>query len=249
MTPKVSIIIPFYNCRYIDRAIESALHQTYKNCEVVVVDDGSTQHVDRITPYKGEITYIRKQNGGTASALNQGILHATGDYFSWLSSDDLYHPEKVKQQLQFILKHDAIISYGNYHLIDERDRTTSSSVGVGFTDKWHFLRRMISGCVINGCTVMAKIDALKAVGLFDESLFYTHDYELWLRLIPKYDFHYFPDALVFYRIHGNMGSKIHKKAIGYEINTVKRKHRKQMRKLINVITKEKRIMYKKANQS
>ncbi|WP_221563893.1 glycosyltransferase [Alkalihalobacillus sp. TS-13] len=237
---KVSIIIPFFNCQYVDRAIESALKQTYKNCEIILVDDGSKQHIDLIEPYKRKITYIRKQNGGTASALNKGILNATGDYFSWLSSDDLYHPEKIERQLQFMLSNNAAISYGNYYLINERDRIKSEPVGVGLPDNWFFVRAMRSGCIINGCTVMTKMDVIKGAGMFDETLPYTHDYDLWLRLIPSYQFYYFPEPLVHYRVHGNMGSIKHKEVIRNEIHVVKRKHRDPISRLVNSMKQERR---------
>lgn len=84
MEPKVSIVIPFYNCAYIEQAVHSAIHQTYPHIEVIVVDDGSTEHVERLQPFMDSIRYIRKENGGTATALNEGIKHATGDYFVWL---------------------------------------------------------------------------------------------------------------------------------------------------------------------
>lgn len=99
---KVSIIIPFYNCQYVEKAIESALNQTYQNIEVIVVDDGSTKYIERITPYLDSIHYIQKKNGGTASALNTGIRYATGEYFAWLSSDDLFKPDKISKQLKFM---------------------------------------------------------------------------------------------------------------------------------------------------
>ena len=70
MLPKVSIIIPFYNDSYIDQAVVSALYQTYPNIEIIVVDDGSTQHQYRLAPYLSRIIYLGKANGGTASALN-----------------------------------------------------------------------------------------------------------------------------------------------------------------------------------
>jgi glycosyltransferase involved in cell wall biosynthesis len=240
MKPKVSIIIPFYNCMYVDRAIESALAQTYRNCEVIVVDDGSTVHTDRIERFKNKITFIRKENGGTATALNTGILHSKGDYFTWLSSDDLYEPEKVERQLKFMRDHQATISYGNYHLMNERDHITSDPIGVAVSDKWHFLRAMRAGCIINGCTVMAKMEAIRSIGMFDDGLPYTHDYDLWLRLLPSYDFYYFPEPLVRYRVHGNMGSNLHKEAIRHEIHLVKRRHRDQLSRMINTITRERR---------
>ncbi|MGA5688825.1 glycosyltransferase family A protein [Cytobacillus pseudoceanisediminis] len=94
--PLVSIIIPFYNCKYVQRAIYSALKQTYRNIEVIVVNDGSTAHLPMIKPLKDNIIYIRKKNGGIASALNEGIRNSTGEYIVWLSSDDLFINTKVE---------------------------------------------------------------------------------------------------------------------------------------------------------
>ncbi|WP_394514565.1 glycosyltransferase family A protein [Priestia aryabhattai] len=93
---KVSIIIPFYNCSYIDQAIQSALNQTYQDIEIIVVNDGSSKFNEKITPYLDRILYIEKENGGTASALNLGIKNATGEYFAWLSSDDIFLPIKYQ---------------------------------------------------------------------------------------------------------------------------------------------------------
>lgn len=78
---KVSIIVPFYNCPYINQALDSLVNQTYSNIEIIVVNDGSTQFSEGIIPYLDKIKYIQKENGGTTSALNTGIKHATGDYF------------------------------------------------------------------------------------------------------------------------------------------------------------------------
>ncbi|GJM76095.1 hypothetical protein HMSSN036_83110 [Paenibacillus macerans] len=90
MTPTVSVIIPFYNCPYVEQAVQSALNQTYRPLEVIVVDDGSTSHAERLAPYRPHIHYLGKANGGTASALNHGIRHASGEYIAWLSSDDVF---------------------------------------------------------------------------------------------------------------------------------------------------------------
>ncbi len=90
--PKVSIIIPVYNGeKYVSLAIESALRQTYSNLEIIVVNDGSTDKTDKICrSYGNKIRYIKKENGGVSTALNVGIDNMTGEYFSWLSHDDLY---------------------------------------------------------------------------------------------------------------------------------------------------------------
>ncbi len=230
--PKVSIVIPFYNCPYVDQAIESALSQSYPNFEVIVVDDGSTKYSGKIGPFLSRIRYIKKGNGGTASALNMGIQHATGEYFTWLSSDDLYDKVKVERQLAFMKERAADISYGNYVLIDTDNRVISGPAGIGFPTRIQFLETMRKGCIINGCTVMLKMKLFKEVGLFDPSLPYTHDYDLWLRILPHYDFHYLHEPLVKYRVHLEMGSKKHEKVIPQEILMVQRKHDKKLEELI-----------------
>jgi len=103
---KVSIIIPTYNReQYISQAIESALSQTLTDIEVIVVDDGSTDNTEKvIRPYKDKISYIYTDNGGVAHARNVGMKMATGDYISWLDSDDLYYPYKSELQANFLDK-------------------------------------------------------------------------------------------------------------------------------------------------
>jgi glycosyltransferase involved in cell wall biosynthesis len=223
---KVSIIIPFYNCPYIDRAIKSALNQTYKNIEVIVVNDGSTIHAEKIKPYQKWIRFVEKSNGGTASALNAGIRQSTGDYFTWLSSDDLYDPRKIEMQLDFMEKNNAHVSYTSFYTIDVKDNVTSSPVGFYFKTNDQFARRMKKGCPINGCTVMLKTAVFSEVGLFDQSLVYTHDYDLWLRLLRKYTFHYFNAPLVFYRIHDQMSTKRYPRELKQEVRYVRNKYSK-----------------------
>ncbi|MGC4375442.1 glycosyltransferase [Fictibacillus sp. Mic-4] len=221
---KVSIIIPFYNCPYIDRAIKSALNQTYSNIEVIVVNDGSILYTDKVKSFLHSIRYIEKANGGTASALNAGIKSATGDYFTWLSSDDIYDPKKVERQMKKMKETGARISYMSYFLIDENDRVTSPKIGVHHPTRELFCKHMMKGCFINGCTVMADMNIFNEMGMFDESLPYTHDYDLWLRILPKYHFYYIDEPLVYYRVHDQMGTKRHAEKINDEIKYVQQTH-------------------------
>ena len=98
--PLVSIVIPVYNgAEYMREAIDSALAQTYKNIEVIVVNDGSKDNTDEIARSYGEkIRYFKKENGGVSTALNLAIQNMQGEYFSWLSHDDVYLPEKIERQ-------------------------------------------------------------------------------------------------------------------------------------------------------
>src|SRR5262245_7173783 len=101
--PLVSIVIPVYNgSPYLREAINSALAQTYPNLEVIVVNDGSTDDGEtaRIAcSYGKRIRYFAQDNGGVASALNRGLEKMQGEFFSWLSHDDMYTPDKIEKQV------------------------------------------------------------------------------------------------------------------------------------------------------
>ena len=102
--PLVSIIIPVYNGEnYLREAIDSALAQTYKNIEIIVVNDGSKDKTDEICKsYGSRIRYFKKENGGVSTALNLGIKKMNGEYFSWLSHDDLYYDDKIKVEVDYL---------------------------------------------------------------------------------------------------------------------------------------------------
>lgn len=103
--PKVSIVIPVYNGgNYLAEAIDSALRQTYSNLEIIVVDDGSVDGSTEVIArsFGDKIRYFKKENGGSSSALNYGINQMQGEWFSWLSHDDLYYPEKIEMQVNYI---------------------------------------------------------------------------------------------------------------------------------------------------
>lgn len=230
---KVSVVVPFYNCPYINQALESLVNQTYKDIEIIVVNDGSTQHSEKIIPYLDKIKYIQKENGGTASALNMGIEHATGNYFCWLSSDDIYYPEKTEVQLAFMKEHKANFSHTNYCAIDRKSRIISPPLGVHLPNRLEILKRVSKKNFINGCSVMIDKAVFNHVGMFDETLPYTHDYDLWIRIIQKFGVYYFPQPLLLYRIHQQMGSKKHATAIKKEVDLVINRHKNTMESLLS----------------
>ncbi|TYS15203.1 glycosyltransferase [Rossellomorea vietnamensis] len=205
---KVSIIIPFYNCPYIDQAVKSALNQTYPDVEVIVVNDGSTQQTEKLAPFLNRIKYIEKSNGGTATALNAGIEAATGDYFAWLSSDDQFLPDKTADQLAFMLNAKARVSYTAFRFIDSNSVVTSDMRYRPLSWK-ETVHTLADRCPINGCTVMAEMNLIRQAGKFDESLKYTHDYDMWCKLSLLTHLRYMDEITVHYRVHEDMGSKKH----------------------------------------
>ena len=108
MDPLVSIVIPVYNgANYMREAIDSALAQTYSNIEIIVVNDGSNDGGatrDIALSYGDKIRYFEKENGGVSTALNLGIKNMRGKYFSWLSHDDVYLPEKIQVEIDALRK-------------------------------------------------------------------------------------------------------------------------------------------------
>ena len=211
--PLVSIIIPVYNgSNYLRESIDSALRQTYKNIEVIVVNDGSNDEgaTEKIAlSYNNKIRYFSKKNGGVSSALNYGIKQMNGEWFSWLSHDDLYHYDKVKEQILALLelneKKNIILSYSE--LIDGKGNLISSH-GRKFKKMAYsghqMFEKLFNGTSINGCSLLIPKEALVKAGYFDETLKYIQDRKMWVMLsLDDYSFIYIDKPLVRMRIHGN----------------------------------------------
>lgn len=203
--PLVSIVIPVYNgANYLAQAIDSALAQTWPHCEVLVVNDGSRDDgaTERIARGYGErIRYIAKENGGVASALNVGIREMRGEYFSWLSHDDLYHPQKVARLVEFHRQQTGdVLVLCDSLLVDEQG-TPLRQVPLADGLLADPVLLALSGA-IDGCALLVPAVAFARVGPFDEALRTTQDIELWLRLAKGgYRFLRLPEALSYSRVH------------------------------------------------
>jgi glycosyltransferase involved in cell wall biosynthesis len=211
MDPKVSIVIPVYNgSNYLAQAIESALSQTHKNLEVVVVNDGSSDGgaTRRVAEsFAGKIRYFEKPNGGVATALNFGIAEMTGDYFSWLSHDDLYLPDKIESQLKCLAKlardRDVIV-YGNCAVFSQ-DPALAQAVDVPDAGLRYFRYLLATSSAIHGCTLLIPRAAFHDQQ-FDATKPTTQDYDLWFRLAGEFDFVKLDKTLVLARQHPEQDS-------------------------------------------
>lgn len=222
--PKVSVVIPFYNCPYVDLAVESVLAQSYPNIEIIVVDDGSLLHKEKLAPYRDKILYLQKANGGTGSALNMGIKAAGGSYFAWLSADDIFHPDKISRQMEMLRSTGTSFNHTAYYYINERGERVSGVISVPFLSRSQLISTMMTGCPVNGSSVLLDMNIFKTVGLFNENFLYTQDYDLWLRILPYYEWSYIEEPLLDYRVHKEMGSVIHSNAQNREIQMVQARH-------------------------
>lgn len=217
-SPKVSIVIPVYNgSNFLKEAIDSALAQTYSNIEVIVVNDGSTDNgaTDSIArSYGDKIRYFSKPNGGVSTALNLGIQNMTGHYFSWLSHDDVYKPEKVARQIEFIESLDCndrrrTIVYGGYEIINHKSRTIDV---VDYSKLYESFQLSTSLFPVfrglaNGCSMLIPKSYFDQAGIFDVRLKTTQDYELWFRMFRVAKIKFLPGIYLKSRVHSNQTGK------------------------------------------
>lgn len=210
--PLVSIIIPVYNgSNYLKESIDSALAQTYNRIEVIVINDGSQD--DRATEmialsYGDKIRYFYKENGGVATALNFGIEKMKGEWFSWLSHDDLYLPNKISSAIEIINSkkidiNNTIISC-EMELINSKGepifRVNRSYLGL-FSGKEMF-KSLCVGNNLSGCSLLIPKIALKQVKGFNPDYKYIQDWVCWIMLsFYGYNFYLYNDKLIKSRVH------------------------------------------------
>ena len=191
--PLISVIIPTYNrARYVTRAIDSALAQTYKNYEIIVVNDGSTDNTREVLePYFTKINYVYQDNQGVSSARNTGIQHATGEWIAFLDSDDEWLPEKLSVQMHEIVQSDnnVCLHTTNHLVIHDQNNKTNNFDITGFskaTEIVNIVERPLKyqikyGLARTPCAVI-KHEALFDAGLFDPELSLYEDQDLMCRL-------------------------------------------------------------------
>lgn len=186
MQPLISIITPNYNCgRFIAQTIESVLAQTYRHWEMLIVDDCSTDNSYQIAlEYSQKDTRIKvfqnEKNSGAAVSRNKAIELSQGEYLAFLDSDDLWLPEKLERQLQFMQENDCDFSYCRYSLIDENNVPLGKVVRIPRTLSYvKYLHHCFTGCL----TVMYRKDFCQEVRSFDVKN--NNDFSLFLQVVKK----------------------------------------------------------------
>ncbi len=183
--PLVSVIVPVYNGdRYIVQAIESILHQTYTNYEIIVIDDGSTDKTrDRLQPYLPKIRYIYQPNQGVAAARNHGISASKGDLIAFLDQDDYYLPHKLGSQVAcFEARPSVCIVNSGWRIVDERgaaigDINLCRDLPNLTMADWIIYKPVFLGAMMFDRSCLAQVDG------FDTSLHQAPDVDLVLRLV------------------------------------------------------------------
>ncbi len=216
--PKVSVIIPMFNVeKYIDECICSVLNQTFKNFEVICVDDGCTDNtLNYLKDYKdSRIQIVRQQNRGLSGARNTGIRVAKGKYIAFLDADDFWDHRKLEKHVRHLNRDfDLGVSYSSSLFVDEQ----SALLGIG---QFPSLKNISAKTILcrnpigNGSAPVIRKDVLEQIAFndgtkswrqyFDESLKQSEDIETWLRIAlnTQWKFEGIKEPLTFYRVNAS----------------------------------------------
>lgn len=182
--PKVSVIIPTYNRKdYVTEAIDSVLNQTYKDFEVIVVDDGSTDGTGEILKekYRNKIRYFYKENGGCASARNYGIRNALGKYIAFLDSDDKYLPKKLEDQVG-ILEENKQYGFVSSDIIILGNKRQYLFKTIRPDKNGNIAYPLFMFTFFSLCASMFKKSCFDKAGYFNETMRYNEDTDMLLRV-------------------------------------------------------------------
>ncbi len=187
--PAVSVIIPAYNVApYIAEALDSVLAQTFKDYEIIVINDGSpdTTELERVLePYRAHIVYLKQENRGAASARNTGLYVARSEFIAFLDADDWWLPDFLHSQLDFIKHHPKCdLVYANATIFGETQLAGSTYMKTAPSKGEVTFESLVTArCNVITSGVVARRQLIMDVGMFDEDLLRAHDFDLWLRMV------------------------------------------------------------------
>jgi len=211
--PKVSVIIPVFNGeRFVGDAIESVLAQTYRDFELIVVDDGSTdQTAQKIKQYGDKLTYLYQPNSGGANAQNLGATHAQGEYLAFLDSDDRWYSNKLEVQVEAMdTNPQAGLIYSDVDLIDEEGNLLEKGYLTRRSKKKERLPESTIGNHLfpYPSTVLLRKDVFEKAGRFDPSFYQNaYDFLLWAKVYKVSEFIQAPHPLTQRRIRRDQASR------------------------------------------
>lgn len=223
---KVSIVLPVYNVRrYLTQSIESCLTQTHRSIEILVVDDGSTDDVrGTLRAYDDPRIHLLRHNNnrGIAEALNTGFAAARGDFLTWTSDDNYYHPRAVEDMVGFLQTYQGIdFVYAEMSIIDEDPVGRQSRMWEVKPPEWLWARE--SNAV--GACFMYRRRVFDELGGYDPNAFLVEDYEYWLRVARQFRMQRLFKPLYYYRYHGeSLTARYDRSQVLANLRQVKRRH-------------------------
>jgi len=211
-TPLVSIVLPTYNGEaYLEQSIESCLTQSYKNWELIIVDDCSTDKtpeiINNFSEKEPRIKVIRHQsNKKLPAALNSGFSDAKGKYFTWTSDDNYYAPDALSTLVSYLENNkEKDLVYTDFTMVDEQ----GEKIGERVTERPELLleRNVVGASFLYHRKIHEKLSG------FNENKFMIEDYDFWLRALKHFSFSRLHENLYFYRWHNKSLSLQKKKEI------------------------------------
>ncbi|SNV40773.1 glycosyltransferase family 2 protein [Pasteurella dagmatis] len=222
--PLVSVLICAYNVeKYIEECINAVINQTYKNLEIIVVNDGSSDNtLSKLHSLSKKDTRIKiinnSKNLGFISSLNIGIEHVSGDYIARTDADDITKPDWIEKILGYLEKEKHIIAMGSYiQVLSEQGNGSNLSnyyadgqIWKNPTEHKDIFEQMLFRNPIHNNSMIMRSSIFKHYGLrFDSSYKHTEDYKFWLDVSRLGDLANYPEPLVYYRFHSNQTSSLH----------------------------------------
>ena len=199
--PRVSVIIPTYNrAAWVAEAAASVLAQTYRDFELIVVDDGGTDAtLEALARLAGELRLLRRaKQGGVSAARNLGVAAARGEWLAFLDSDDLWRPDKLARQIDY-LKENPDLRLCQTEEIWVRNGVRVNPPETHRKVGGEIFLPSLSRCVVSPSAVMLERRLFEELGGFDETLPAAEDYDLWLRVTWRHPVGLLPEALVIKR--------------------------------------------------
>ncbi|RPJ76371.1 MAG: glycosyltransferase family 2 protein [Alphaproteobacteria bacterium] len=199
MSPLISVIIPTYNrSRVLLRAIDSVLAQSFKNFELIVVDDGSTDETSELLApliKLNQIKYLKQENAGVSAARNIGARNASGEYITFLDSDDEWLPSKLQEQVRFFESNPSFrIVYGDEVWIRNGRRVNQKAIHKK-SGGWIF-SECVQQCLIAPSSVMIEKKLFFEMGGFDEKFVVCEDYDLWLKISATFEIGFIANPII-----------------------------------------------------
>lgn len=221
----VSVIVPVYNNEtYLGQAINSVLQQTYKDIEIIVVDDGSTDKSSKIAEGFKQVKYIYQANSGPSSARNKGVSVSQGEYIAFLDSDDMYAENKIEVQVKALEQNkDVDIIYNDCIAVDKNLSyvNTLKSEGVYENEKNFLCMLLFRQIIPIPPSIMLRRKCFEEGYFYNNIYKHAEDYEFIIRLAQKYKFKYIPEPLYTYRRHENNLTNAHNLQQDREVNVLR----------------------------
>jgi len=203
--PRVTVIIPAYNrARYLGEAIRSVLEQTFRDFELLVVDDGSTDQTAELIGSISDprVRYLPQSHRGISPSLNAGLRAARGECVARLDSDDCWLPDMLESLVAVLdSRSDIGVAYGRGQVMDHEGRWLSHSFGTPERFRGDSLRSLVyDDCTCN-IALLARRACFDRAGLYDETLPANEDWDMWLRVARHYRFAFVDKVLACIRWH------------------------------------------------